>query len=426
MRCRQPERDLSRVVARPPHAQRAALPRAAQRRAVDQLLDQIQPPGVLPDVVDGDDVGVGEGSGAVSLKPWQRRITLSQAPWAERHESARENRIVYGDRMPGANRVGPPGQTPGMLTTSVLLTEDRLAREFASALDRHEIPEKFFYWFPTSVRAWLDLCSDGAYRNFVRSRALLDRHADDIASLLPDGRLTVISLGAGQGDKDRLVLEAAGRRGRRALYVPVDASQSLLEMACAAWAGAGVESHGVKADIADAVHLDRVIAAAEGTSRLLMLLGNTLGAFDAPPYARMLAERLRPGDLLIVDGEIFSDTGTVAGYDNPLNRSFAFGPLRAIGLREPDDGVLRFEVEENVGGTGLYRLRKHFLPARDITLQVAGETVRWHAGRRVEMNWSGKYAAGAFEQLLEGAGLVSAARFVSQDERFVMIAARTA
>ena len=49
-----------------------------------------------------------------------------------------------------------------MLTTRVLLTEDRLVQDFVAALARRELPEKYFYWFPTSVRAWLNLCGDGA------------------------------------------------------------------------------------------------------------------------------------------------------------------------------------------------------------------------------------------------------------------------
>ena len=74
-----------------------------------------------------------------------------------------------------------------MLTTRVLLTEDRLVQDFVAALARRELPERYFYWFPTSVRAWLNLCGDGAYRNYVWSRALLEAHAADVASRLPTG-----------------------------------------------------------------------------------------------------------------------------------------------------------------------------------------------------------------------------------------------
>ncbi|MGD9904903.1 MAG: L-histidine N(alpha)-methyltransferase [Vicinamibacterales bacterium] len=311
-----------------------------------------------------------------------------------------------------------------MLDVGVLLTEDQLAGEFAAALARHELPEKFFYWFPTSVRAWLDLCSDGAYRNFVRSRTLIDAHAAAIARQLSAARVTVVSLGAGQGVKDRLVLEALRLAGRAVAYVPVDASQSLLEMGCAAALAAGVAVRGVKADLADGDHLRAIGEAAGAGPRLFMMLGNTLGAFDPPVCARQLAGLLRAGDHLLVDGEVYDPSGTLAGYDNPLNRQFAFGPLRALGLTEPADGVLAFEAAPEADAHGVYRLRKSFQPARALTLSVAGETIRWPADRRVDMNWSGKYAPGAFLPLLEAAGLQPVARYVSADDRFEMALVR--
>jgi uncharacterized SAM-dependent methyltransferase len=314
--------------------------------------------------------------------------------------------------------------TTPTLTTTVLLTEDRLAREFLAALERRELPEKYFYWFPTSVRAWLNLCGDGAYRNYVRSHTLLQTYAADVVAQLPAGVVQVISLGAGQGTKDLLVLEQLRASGRDPHYVPVDASQSLLEMACAAGLEALVPSVGCKADVADPAHLASVCSLTPAAPRLIMMLGGTLGAFDAAAMARQLAELLGPEDHLLVDGEIFSGETTLAGYDNPLNRQFAFGPLRGVGLAEPDDGVLRFETTEDDVRPGLYRLRKHFVPARDLAVAVAGETVRWQAGQRVEMNWSGKYAHEAFLALLRDAGLAPVTEHVSTDGRYVMVLAR--
>ncbi|MEZ5420608.1 MAG: L-histidine N(alpha)-methyltransferase [Vicinamibacterales bacterium] len=245
-------------------------------------------------------------------------------------------------------------------TTTALVTEDALAREFSAALDRCELPEKFFYWFPTSVRAWINLCSDGAYRNYVRSRSLIEEHAAAVTAQLPAGAVTAISLGAGQGTKDLLVLGQLARSGRQPSYLPVDASQSLLEMACASALDAGVSALGVKADMNDPGHLAAIRDLAPAPPRLLMLIGNTLGAFDPLAMARQLARLLRPEDHLLVDGEIFDQAGTLAGYDNPLNRQFAFGPLRGVGLVEPRDGTLHFETVEDPGRAGLYRVSKHF------------------------------------------------------------------
>ena len=71
-------------------------------------------------------------------------------------------------------------------------------------------------------------------------------------------------------------------------------------------------------------------------------------------------------------------------------------------------------------------LRKHFPPARDLVLQVAGKPVHWREGERVEMNWSSKYARDAFLAVLADAGLAPVARYVATDNRFIMVLAAAA
>src|SRR3989454_5303332 len=124
-----------------------------------------------------------------------------------------------------------------------------------TTLFRSRLPEKFFYWFPLSVRAWLALCSDGAYRNFVRSRSLIARSAAELARLFPPGPPEVLSLGAGQGDKDLILLEAMREHGVRVSYVPVDTSQALLEMACGGALRARFPAQGIKADVTRPEHM---------------------------------------------------------------------------------------------------------------------------------------------------------------------------
>jgi uncharacterized SAM-dependent methyltransferase len=312
-----------------------------------------------------------------------------------------------------------------MISIQVLLTETAIADEFAASFQTRRLDEKFFYWFPLSVRAWLALCSDGAYRNFVRSRSLIARSATELAGYTPAGLAQVTSLGAGQGDKDLILLEALRQQGRGVAYQPVDASQGLLELACQDALAAGFPAHGVKADVTRPDHLSALASRHDAPPRLVMMLGNTLGAFDPIAAAGALRALLRPGDLLLLDGELYSGGETVAGYDNPLNRRFAWAPLHAVGIGE-DDGDLRFEVRQDARLPGLYPLAKFFEARRDVAARLGGETLALAAGERVEMNHSYKYAADTFERLLRDAGLAVRWRGKSDDGRFLMVLAGAA
>jgi len=303
-----------------------------------------------------------------------------------------------------------------------LLTENELADEFVAAFQARRFAEKFFYWFPLSVRAWLALCSDGAYRNYVRSRSLIAQSADDLARTVSPGPLELLSLGSGQGDKDLLLMNALRQRGVRVSYVPVDTSQALLELACQGAMGAGLPAQGIKADFTRPDHLAALAPAPETPPRLVLLLGNTLGAFDPLAEARELRSLLRPHDSLIVDGEIYAAQQTVAGYDNPLNRRFAWAPLVAVGITE-QDGDLVFEDGVDARLPGLHPLAKHFRATRDVAARLGGESLTLSAGERIDLNHSYKYDAATFLRILADAGFAVRWRGTSDDARFQMVLA---
>src|SRR5574341_882248 len=184
----------------------------------------------------------------------------------------------------------------------------------------------------------------------------------------------------------------------------------------------GVPAQGIKADFTRADHLRALEPDPDTPPRLVMLIGNTLGAFDPIAEARELRGLLRPDDLLLVDGEIYSGEQTVAGYDNPLNRRFAWAPLHAVGIREAD-GVLAFEDVSDDRLPGLHPLRKHFSAVRDVEALMGGEALRLAAGERLDMNHSYKYAEPALLGLLGDAGLQVRWQGKSDDGRFLMVLA---
>lgn len=308
------------------------------------------------------------------------------------------------------------------LRLDVLLTELALADRFRQSLDQRVLPEMFFYWFPLSVRAWVALCQDGKYRNFSRSDVLIQQRAEQIVSHLAGDQIDVISLGAGQGTKDLHVLQALLSSGRRGTYRPVDSGQMLLEMACEQALEDGMAAHGVKADITDPGHLSVLEPGPRDAPRLVMMVGNTLGAFDPSLMLRRLRPLVRKEDVLLIDSELGNDEATRAGYEHPANRAFALAPLRSIGITE-SDGTLMFHSSNDVM-PGMHRLEKAFRLHDDRTLHVGGEQLQFKAGDCIHMNHSGKFERGTFLSLLSGAGLELIDEYLSEDRRFLMVAAR--
>src|SRR5207245_10309440 len=100
------------------------------------------------------------------------------------------------------------------------------------------------------------------------------------------GPLEVVSLGAGQGGQDLLLLEALRAHGVRVAYLPVDTSQALLELACGGALAARFPAHGIKADFARPDHLAALAPDPETPARLVLLLGHSLGALAPIAPAR--------------------------------------------------------------------------------------------------------------------------------------------
>src|SRR4051812_42919371 len=134
------------------------------------------------------------------------------------------------------------------MNIEVLLTEAEIAQEFAESIEARDLPEKFFYWFQVSVRSWRALAQDSAHQNLQN---LWEQAAERVRGCIghfPE-QMPIVSFGAGDGQKDRRLIQYLQSAGRGVRYFPVDASQALLEAACAAAEDDEADVTGIKADI---------------------------------------------------------------------------------------------------------------------------------------------------------------------------------
>jgi Histidine-specific methyltransferase, SAM-dependent len=274
-----------------------------------------------------------------------------------------------------------------------LLTELEIAQEFAEALQARDLPEKFLYWWPRSVREYLALSQHAPQTDFLHSWTAVAAKA--AAAVQHFGAAApLISFGAGHGARDRQLLDALAAPGRERKYFPVDASMAMLETACAAAEDAEIETLGIKADISSPMHLVLASDAAE-SPKLLLMVGNTIAGFDPLDQVRHLSQCLHEGDRLILDGEIY-DEGSLARHDNALEKRFTFGPLAAVGLSS-DDGEVRFEEKRDERHRGLHLITRHFRAGRDCILN----DVPIERGERIGLNFQYLFTPQTFRWMIE-------------------------
>src|SRR6185437_2054728 len=249
------------------------------------------------------------------------------------------------------------------MNIEVLLTEAEIADEFAEAMEARDLPEKFFYWTPLSVRAWREQAAVSNESLRQTWDALASKAADLTRPF--DTRVPLISFGAGDGLKDRVILKALAAAGREVKYFPVDSSQALLEMACAGAEDDDCEALGIKADISSPMHL-LLAADVSEAPRLFLMVGNTLGGFDPLDQIKHIGACIHKGDILILDANIH------AGAIEPSEeqKRFVFAPLAAAGVA-PDDGELQFATRPDDRLDGLHIITRRFHAARDLVLRVA-------------------------------------------------------
>ena len=301
------------------------------------------------------------------------------------------------------------------MNIEVLLTEAEIANEFAESLEARDLPEKFFYWSPLSVRAWKDFAAN-TYESLQQTWDAIASRVEDLTKSFR-GYVPVISFGAGDGSKDMGILRALRDAGRALKYFPVDASQTMLEIACAAAEDEECEAMGIKADISSPVHLLLAADAAEAP-RLFLMVGNTLGGFDPFEQLRHLAECVHQGDLLILDTRIHSSEPEELSDGQ---KCFILAPLASLGVR-PEDGELKLVENRDDRRSGIYLMTRRFHVGRDLTIFVSGREVHIERGERIFLNFRYSFTPEAFRWLITThARLKLMAEIPSADGKFITV-----
>ena len=309
------------------------------------------------------------------------------------------------------------------MKVEVVLTEADITQEFVEAMEARDLPEKFFFWFPRSAQEWTALANDEALYSGLRETWMeIAKEAPALARHF-GGRVPVISFGAGDGSRDRILMNALKDQGCECFYFPVDSSQSMLEMACIGADDDDFEAVGIKADASSPVHLVYAADAAE-PPRLFIISGNTMGAFDPLAEIRDIAQCMKPEDRLIVDGELYDAEKSMPRRDNPAARRFLGTLLANVGI-DDHDGEIRFTHKRDERRTGLHLITRSFRASQDLSATVGGQEIAIQRGENIGMNFQYVYEPDAFRWLVgEHGGLEIVREYTSPDGRFLTAVCR--
>ncbi|MFW6163585.1 MAG: L-histidine N(alpha)-methyltransferase [Planctomycetota bacterium] len=298
-----------------------------------------------------------------------------------------------------------------------LVTPEELETRLRDSLERRELPDYFLYLGEAGTGNWLELDHSD---DFPVARALTDLLAASVPAIVRHlaPETTLLSIGVGDGRKERLLLEAMAERGSPR-YVAVDISSPMVDEALAAVADLSIDSLGITGFCDDLP----VIRDHAEPPRLVALLGNNFCNYEPDRLLALMAEELGPDDLLLFDAHVLPGrAGDEAAwrsrveraYRSPANVRFNLGPLLAHGM-EPEACSFRLDLLPLDTPQGeVLRTRKRIDVLADARLRFPDGTVELTAGDTIAMGFTYKYSAPQVERRLRRHGFEILDRFTSE------------
>ncbi|HEU5029329.1 MAG TPA: L-histidine N(alpha)-methyltransferase [Spirillospora sp.] len=288
------------------------------------------------------------------------------------------------------------------------------------------LPPKWFYDERGSA-LFEEITKLEEYYPTRREREILTARAPEIAAIT--GARTLLELGAGSGEKTRLLLGALA--GTLRAYVPVDVSGDFLEEAAAGIAAdhPGLTVRTVVADYEQHLHL-----LPAGERRLIAFLGGTIG--NMPPAARIgflggLRATMDDGDFLLLGADLVKDPGRlVRAYDDAAGVTAEFNKnVLSVINRELDadfdpDAFEHVAVWDDADEWIEMRLRS----TRDQDVRVGGLDLDVHfaAGEEMRTEISAKFRRERLASELGAAGMELAEFWTDEAGDFSLTLARPA
>jgi len=260
--------------------------------------------------------------------------------------------------------------------------------------------------------------------------SILSENAERIVSPVLGQPACVVDLGAGDGHKTRILLEAMHKLGGDVRYAPVDVSASAL------WES----EQRIQSELpwlrVDCVHddyiagLGRVREAQAGRKLLVLWLGSSIGNFTLSQATTMLtglASACDRSDTLLIGFDLLKDPSKlVAAYADSagVTTKFNFNLLERINRELDADFEPDAFVHHATFVPDRSAMESYLLSRRKQTVIIAGERIELDAWEPIHTETSYKYSERQIESLLASSGLTRTATYKDSDGWFADVVCR--
>ncbi|MBE0481362.1 MAG: L-histidine N(alpha)-methyltransferase [Dehalococcoidia bacterium] len=272
-----------------------------------------------------------------------------------------------------------------------LVTAEDLEDRLGACLEHRELPDYFLYLGKSGYEGWAKLSASSEFPIASSLTRLLRESLSRMVGHFP-AVFDLVSIGVGNGEKERLLIEAAHKHSLR--YIPVDISSLMLDAALARVNDLEVNKAGLVARFEDLPWLHGFWQ----SPIVLCLLGNNFCNYE-PNYLLPLVENhLGPEDLFLFDCHLIPEHESGKRLDevenmyrSPLNARFNLQPLVQRGLPE-ENCAFHLDLEQRLTSAGMaYKTRKCIEILADSSIVCASRRIRFAAGERIRMGFTYKF-----------------------------------
>jgi dimethylhistidine N-methyltransferase len=305
---------------------------------------------------------------------------------------------------------------------------DSMASDVRRGLTRSQkaLPPKYFY-DRTGSELFEEITRLPEYYLTRTERRLLHKWMPHLAARYAPR--TLLELGAGSGEKTRIILGALRAAGSTGAYVPLDISAEFLEASAARLREEfpGLDVTPLVADLAHAIELPH------DTERpvLFAFLGSTIGNFDADDAAALLTRvrrAMRADDFFLLGVDLHKDPARIERAYNDrrgVTAEFNRNMLRVLNRELGAD----FEVDAFSHWAPYLaderRVEMHLIADRDQLVTVPGiGRIHFAAGESIRTEICCKYERHQVEELLGGAGMRIAEWWEDTTNPYALVLAR--